>query len=308
MNKIIEINEEGIKNQLGELVRGTVEETLNALLDTEAEALCGAKRHERSELRKAYLSGHYNRKLETKTGPVNLQMPKLRYGRFETAIIERYKRRECSVEEALVEMYVAGVSVRRIEDMTEMLWGSRVSASTISNLNQKVYVKIEEWRNRPIVGEYPYVYLDGIFLKRSWGSEVYSVSVLVAIGVNSEGHRDVLGVMEGLRENKENWKAFLTHLKERGLRGVRLCITDKSQAFIEAVQEVFPDSDWQRCMVHFYRNVMSKTPTKHVKEVIAMVKAIHAQENMTTAKEKANKVVERLKEMKLKEAANTVEK
>ena len=113
-----------------------------------------------------------------------MSVPKLRLAPFETAIIERYRRRESSVEESLIEMYLAGVSVRRVEDVTELLWGSRVSASTVSSLNQKVYGKIEEWRNRPIGGEYPYVYVDGIYLKRSWGGEMTSVSVLVAIGVS----------------------------------------------------------------------------------------------------------------------------
>jgi transposase-like protein len=107
-------------------------------------------------------------------------MPKLRKARFETAIIERYKRRESSVEEALMEMYLAGVSVRRVEDITQALWGMRVSAGTVSDLNKKMYKRIDKWRNRPIEGEYPYVYLDGISLKRSWGGEVRNVAVLVA--------------------------------------------------------------------------------------------------------------------------------
>ena len=125
-------------------------------------------------------------KLETKAGAVKLKVPKLRSLPFETAIIERYRRREASVEEALVEMYLAGVSVRRVEDITEALWGTRVSSSTVSRLNQKIYRHIEAWRNRAIDGEFPYVYLDGVVLKRSWAGEVRNISVLVAIGV---GHR-----------------------------------------------------------------------------------------------------------------------
>ncbi len=127
-------------------------------------------------------------------------MPKLRSLPFETQIIERYKRRESSVEEALVEMYLAGVSVRRVEDITEALWGTRVSPSKVSELNQKIGKQIEHWRNRPIEGEHPYIYLDGIWLKRSWGGEVKNVSVLVAIGVDQDGYRQVLGVMEGAKE------------------------------------------------------------------------------------------------------------
>src|SRR6056297_3561370 len=189
LNNIIKINEAQIQDHLGQMVRSTVEDTLNDMLDAEADQLCNARRYERTESRKDQRAGHYKRKLHTRAGQVELKVPKLRYAKFETAIIERYKRRESSVEEALMEMYLAGVSVRRVEDITEALWGSRVSAGTVSNLNQKVYERIEQWRNRPIEGEHPYVYLDGLYLKRSWGGEVRNVAVLVAIGVTAEGYR-----------------------------------------------------------------------------------------------------------------------
>ena len=216
---IIKIDEAGLKDDLKTLIRGTVEDTLNAMLDEEAADLCNAEKHERSEGRRNYRSGHYHRKLLTGAGELDIAVPKLRLAPFETAIIERYRRRESSVEESLIEMYLAGVSVRRIEDVTELLWGSRVSASTVSNLNQKVYGKIEEWRNRPLSGEYPYVFVDGIYLKRSWGGEMTSVSVLVAIGVNGDGYREILGAAEGASESKECWKSFLLSLKKRGLKG-----------------------------------------------------------------------------------------
>ncbi len=122
---------------------------------------------------------------------------------FETAIIERYRRRESSVEDALAEMYLAGVSVRRVEDITVALWGSRVSPSTISGLNQKIFERVEEWRNRPLESKSPYIFVDGIWLKRSWGGEVQNVSVLVAIGVGTSGFREILGVAEGSREDTE---------------------------------------------------------------------------------------------------------
>jgi hypothetical protein len=140
---------------------------------------------------------------------VKLKMPKLRRQTFETAIIERYQRRESSVEEALIEMYLAGVSVRRVEDITEALWGTRVSPGTVSNLNKKIYAKIDEWRHRPIEGDHPYVFLDGIVMKRSWAGEVRNVSLLVAIGVTTDGYREILGIMEGPKEDKSGWSAFL---------------------------------------------------------------------------------------------------
>jgi putative transposase len=304
--KIIQINEEGVREHLGEIVRGTVQETLNALLDEEADRLCNARRYERTEARKDTRAGYYPRALHTKAGEVELKVPKLRTLPFETAIIERYRRRETSVEEALVEMYLAGVSVRRVEDITEALWGNRVSSGTVSRLNAKIYKRIEAWRMRPIEEEHPYVYLDGIALKRSWGGEVRNVSVLVAVGVNTEGYREILGVAEGAKEDKASWAAFLRHLKERGLKGVELITSDKCLGLVEALGEFYPEASWQRCVVHFYRNVFTVVPKGKVKEVAAMLKAIHAQEDREEAIRKATIVAEKLEKMKLGRAANTI--
>jgi transposase-like protein len=227
---------------------------------------------------------------------------------FETAIIERYRRRESSVEEALIEMYLAGVSVRRVEDITEALWGTKVSPSTISELNKKAYVHIEEWRNRPLRGgKYPYVYVDGIYLRRNWGGEYENVSVLVAIAINEDGYREVLGAAEGMKEDKASWTEFFKWLKSRGLDGVRLVIGDKCLGMLEAVGEVYPEAKYQRCTVHFYRNVFSVVPRSKGKIVAKMLKAIHAQESKSAAREKAKLVIAALKDMKLKEAAAKVE-
>ena len=152
-------------------------------------------------------------------------MPRLKGVSFETAIIERYRRRESSVEEALIEMYLAGVSVRRVEDITEALWGSKVSPATISELNKKAYVHIEDWRNHPLQGgKYPYVYVDGIYLRRNWGGEYENVAILVAIAVNEDGYREVLGAAEGMKEDKASWVNFFQWLKSRGLDGVKLIV------------------------------------------------------------------------------------
>lgn len=234
-------------------------------------------------------------------------MPKLRNLPFETAIIERYKRRESSIEEALIEMYLAGVSVRRVEDITEALWGTKVSPGTISELNKKAYSHIEAWRNRPLSGTYPYVYLDGIFLKRCWGGEVENVSILVAIAVDNEGFREIIGASEGGREDKASWLEFLRSLKERGLSGTQLFVGDKCIGLVETIGEVFPEARYQRCIVHFYRNVFSVVPHGKMRDVAAMLKAIHAQEDAVSAREKAAAVAEKLRGMKLSEAAKKVE-
>jgi putative transposase len=307
LGPVVQIDEGRIQAHLDEVVRSTVEETLNALLDAEADRLCGAQKYERTEGRKDTRAGSYDRKLQTKAGQVTLTVPKLRNLPFETAIIERYRRRESSVEEALIEMYLAGVSVRRVEDITQALWGTRVSASTVSDLNQKIYGKIDEWRERPLVGDFPYVFLDGLWLKRSWGGEVKNVSVLVAIGVAQSGYREILGVSEGAKEDKASWTQFLRELKERGLKGVELFVSDKCLGLVENLAEFYPQAKWQRCVVHFYRNVWTAVPTGKVKEVAAMLKAIHAQEDAQAAKEKARQVVIKLREMRLARAAEIVE-
>jgi transposase-like protein len=194
-----------------------------------------------------------------------------------------------------------------VEDITEALWGTRVSPSTVSELNQQLYERIEAWRNQPITGCFAYVYLDGIWLKRCWGGEVKNVAVLVAIGVDQDGYRQVLGVVEGAKEDTESWRQFLRHLKERGLAGVELFISDKCLGLVEALAEFYPEARWQRCMVHWFRNVLTVIPTGKVREVVAMLKAIHAQEDRAAAEKKAGDVVAKLRELKLSQAAQIVE-
>jgi transposase-like protein len=269
---VVRVDDVQLRSHVDGVVRETVEQTLNALLDAEADALCGAKRYERNPERLDTRAGHYERQLHTKAGEVKLQVPRLRSLPFETQIIERYRRRESSVEEALIEMYLAGVSVRRVENITEALWGTRVSPSTVSELNQKIYGHIDAWRNRAIEGEHPYVYLDGVWLKRSWGGEVRNLAVLVAMAVRADGHREILGVVEGAKEDTESWLSFLRHLKQRGLQGVRLVISDKCLGLVEAVGEVYPEALWQRCMVHWYRNVFDNVlNSAHIQMAVSRV-------------------------------------
>ena len=303
----IKVDEKEVMEHLDGLVRKSVEDTLNTLLNEEADAICNAGRYQRSPDRQDTRAGTYKRKLLTTSGEVELKIPRLRTLLFETQIINRYQTKQSSVEEALIEMYLAGVSVRRVEDITEALWKTKVSSSTISDLNQKIYGKIEEWRMQPIRGEHPYIFLDGIYLKRSWGGEISNVSVLVAVGVNDEGYREILGIAEGSREDKESWTNFLRYLKDRGLFGVKLIVSDKCSGLHGIIGDFFPDAKWQRCVVHWYRNAFSMSPWKHVKSIAAMLKAIHAQEDREAAREKAKLVAEKLRKMNLNKVAEFVE-
>lgn len=303
---IVSINEESLRLDIKELVKNTVREVINQLLEEEADELVNAERYERTAEREAYRSGHYKRKLVTSAGEVELDVPKLRGATFQTAVIERYRRRETSVEEAIIEMYLAGVSTRRIEDVSQMLWGAGVSAGTVSNLNDKAFASVEEWRNRPLEGEYPYVFVDGVYLKRSWGGSYENVSVMVAIGVNGDGDREVIGCAEGFAESKDSWKEFLLWLRGRGLSGVRMVTGDKSLGMLGALEEVFPQAKYQRCTVHFYRNVLGKVPRQKRERVAKMLKAIHAQESLEASMAKAESVAADLEAMKLGAAAKVV--
>jgi putative transposase len=177
----------------------------------------------------------------------------------------------------------------------------------VSHLNKKIYGQIEAWRNQPIEGEQPYVYLDGIVLKRSWAGEVGNVSLLVAISVNAEGYRQILSIVEGAKGDKAGWSSFLAHLKERGLRGVELIVSDACLGLIESAAEYFPEARWQRCMVHFYRNVFSHVPAGKLREVALMLKSVHAQEDLAAAQRKAAEVFARHHSMRLGKAAELVE-
>lgn len=300
------IDAEKVQSHLDRVVRDTVEQTLNALLDAEADELCGAKRYARSPDRVDTRAGSYQRTLHTTAGEVTLKVPRLRTLPFDTQIIERYKRRQSSVEEALVEMYLAGVSTRRVEDITEALWGTRVSASTVSELNQKVSARIDEWRERPIAGEHPYLFVDGIWLKRTWGGEVRNVAVPVAVGIDADGRREILAVPEGSKEDGESWRGFFRHSKKRGLSGVRLVTSDKCLGIVEAAASVFPEARWQRCVVHFERNVLSAVPRETMAEVAAMMKAIYASEDRPAAEVKAEQVACKLDAMRLRSAAKVL--
>lgn len=205
----IRINEKEFGDHLNRLVRQSVEDTINSLLDAEADAICNAGRYQHSPDRLDTRAGSYKRKLMTTSGEAGLTVSRLRTLPFEAQIIRRYRTRQSPVDEALIEMYLAGVSVRHVEDITEALWGAKAGSCTVSELNRKIYGKIESWRMRTIEGEHPYVFVNGVYLKRSWGGEVQNVSVLVAVGMNSGGYREILGVAEGSREDGESWRNFL---------------------------------------------------------------------------------------------------
>ena len=301
--EMIQFDDVMFESRLDAMVREKVEQIVNAMLDAEADEIANAVRYERNDARKAYRAGHYERKLTARAGRLELKLPKLKGAIFQSAVIERYRRREQSVEESLIDMYLAGVSTRRVDDISQLLWGERMPSQTLSDRLKRVYAGIETWRNRPLEAEYPYVFMDGVWHKRSWGGSVENVSVLVAIGVNAEGHREVIGVAEGMKEDAASWRQFVRGMIERGLKGVRLVVGDRCAGLVSTVNEMLPKAGYQRCTVHFMRNVLSKVPPSHRKWASAALKAVFAMESRHAALDKAETVASEMESRKLRAAA-----
>ena len=218
------------------------------------EEAVGAARGERTESRLGYRSGYYTRTLVTRVGKLELRVPQDRQGRFSTQLFERYQRSEKALVSALAEMYVAGVSTRKVKAITEELCGHAFSASTISTINQRLDGELEAFARRRLEEAYPYLVLDARYERIREGGVVHRRAVLVAIGINWEGRRNILGVELANRETGSSWRAFLEGLQERGLHGVELVVTDDHPGLREAVAQMLPQAVWQRCYVHFLRN------------------------------------------------------
>lgn len=301
--QILQVDQAMLETTLDRMVRKSVEETLNAMLDAEADEITGAARYERSGERKAYRAGHYERDLTVKAGKMSLKVPKLKGAVFESAVIERYRRREESVEEALIDMYLAGVSTRQVDDVSQLLWGDRMPSQTLSDKLKKVYADIDGWRGRPLEQDYPYLFMDGVWHKRCWGGSVENVSILVAVGVGMDGRREVLSVAEGMKEDSESWREFIKGMLARGLKGVRLVTGDRCAGLVAAVNELLPGARYQRCMVHFERNILAKVNPKNRDWAADALKAIFSMESRDKALEKAESVVKDMEARKLREAA-----
>ena len=301
--QILQVDQAMLETTLDRMVRKSVEETLNAMLDAEADEITGAARYERSGERKAYRAGHYERDLTVKAGKMSLKVPKLKGAVFESAVIERYRRREESVEEALIDMYLAGVSTRQVDDVSQLLWGDRMPSQTLSDKLKKVYADIDEWRGRPLEQDYPYLFMDGVWHKRCWGGSVENVSILVAVGVGMDGRREVLSVAEGMKEDSESWREFIKGRLARGLKGVRLVTGDRCAGLVAAVNELLPGARYQRCMVHFERNILAKVNPKNRDWAADALKAIFSMESRDKALEKAESVAKDMEARKLREAA-----
>ncbi|MCO5069176.1 MAG: IS256 family transposase [Kiritimatiellae bacterium] len=246
----------------GDFLKTLMQMALQEVLEAEMDETIGAGKGERTESRRGYRSGHYSRSLITRVGKLELKVPQDRQGRFSTEIFDRYERSEKAFVTVLAEMYIQGVSTRKVKAVTEELCGHAFSASTVSALNARLDEELARFAKRKLEVEYPYLILDARYERVRIDGVIQSQAVLVAIGINWEGRREVLGVELAGRESQSSWKEFLEGLRQRGLRGVELTITDDHRGLKKAVREVLPESAWQRCYVHFLRNAMDYLPRK----------------------------------------------
>ena len=274
-----------------EEIRHAVKAVLEEILDAEITSHLGAAPGERTEVRRGYRNGSYTRQLKTRVGEIELSVPRDREGSFTPGVFEKYRRMESPLEEALLRAYLEGVSTRRVGDISEALSGEGLSAAAVSRLNGRLSERLEQWRERPLGGAYPYLYLDGISLTVRWGGASERVSLLVAIGVSEEGFREVLACVAGFRESEESWRGLLRGLAARGLQGVRLVVSDACAGLKAAVADFLPGAKWQRCTVHVMRNVLDKVPQSRRSEVAAAAKTIWYQESAEEARHKAARVI-----------------
>jgi transposase-like protein len=271
----------GQEDFLGPLIR----EVLQQVMEAEMEEVLGAEKAERTSNRQGYRSGYYGRTLVTRVGKLELRVPQDRQGRFRTEIFERYQRSEKALVGALTEMYVQGVSTRKVKAVTEELCGHEFSASTVSRMNQSLDTELEKFAKRRLEDAYPYVILDARYEKVREDGVIRSQAVMVAIGIDWEGRRCILAVELANRESATSWKDFILALKQRGLNGVEFVVSDDHAGLRSAIREVLPEAAWQRCYVHFLRNALDHLPRKADDECMTELRWIYDRRTIEEARQ-----------------------
>jgi putative transposase len=267
------------KDGLKELLR----EVLQEVLEQEMTDVLGAEKGERSPGRLGYRSGYYSRGLVTRVGKLELRIPQDRQGHFSTQIFERYQRSEKALVSALAEMYIQGVSTRKVKAITEELCGHAFSASAISAVNKTLDESLERFAKRCLEETYPYLVLDARYEKVRQDGVIRSQAVQIAIGINHEGRRQILAVELANRESQTSWKDLLLQLKSRGLMGVEFVVSDDHPGLKRAIAEVLPEAVWQRCYVHFLRNALDHLPRKAVDDCLQELRWLYDRRDLAEA-------------------------
>lgn len=276
-----------------DFLRSVMQATLQQFLDKEQTFQLGAEPHERTEERLGYRCGSYERTLLTRVGRITLRVPRDREGRFSTQLFNRYQRSEKAFVLTLIEMYVQGVSTRKVAKITEELCGVEVSKSQVSALAAGLDAELAIWRNRPLQAHYPYVYVDATMLKtRTETRSNSNEAALLAVGVRESGHREILGVLLADSESEASWSTMFSDLRERGVESVGLVISDDHRGLVNAVERHFHGASWQRCQVHVMRNLIAKCPKKRLKEVVPMMKDVFSAPDRTEADRRLKMMME----------------
>ena len=268
----------------GDFLRPLVRSVIQEFLEADMAETVGAQKGERAEGRLGYRSGYYTRGLITRVGKLELRVPQDRNGRFSTEIFERYQRSEKALVAALTQMYIQGVSTRKVKAISEELCGHSFSASAISELNKKLDTELGRFARRELDSEYPYLIIDARYEKLRENGVIRSRAVLVAIGIDWDGRRQVLGVEMANRESATSWKDFLLGLKRRGLRGVLFAVSDDHPGLKRAIMEVLPEAYWQRCYVHFLRNALDYLPRKVADDCLIELRWLYDRRNAEEAR------------------------
>lgn len=267
-----------------DILKAIVAEALQQTLEAEMDETLGAEKSERSPNRVGYRSGYYGRSLITRVGKVELQVPQDRQGRFRTEVFERYQRSEKALTAAMMQMYLQGVSTRKVKAITEELCGHEFSSASISRIVAALDEELERFSGRRLAEDYPYLVLDARYEKVREDGAVRSQAVLIAIGIDWEGRRNVLAVELANRESASSWRDFLTMLRERGLHGVQVAISDDHPGLKRAIREVLPEAKWQRCYVHFLRNALDYLPRKADDDCLMELRWLYDRRNVEEAR------------------------
>jgi putative transposase len=267
-----------------DFLQSVVQEAVQAMLEVEMEECLQAGKHERSAERLGYRSGYYRRRLITRVGTIWLRVPQDRAGQFSTQVFEQYQRSEKALVAALAQMYVQGVSTRKVAAITEELCGHEFSASSISTITARLDAQLREFSQRPLAEEFPYVVVDARYERVREGGVIVSRAILVALGIDWEGRRQVLAVEYANRESQGSWREFLLQLKARGLNGVQFVVSDDHPGLKAAIREVLPEVWWQRCYVHFLRNALDYLPRKADDDCLQELRWMYERRNVDEAR------------------------
>jgi transposase-like protein len=274
---------EALVAQDRDLLKALVKEALEQVLQSEMTEFLGAGPGERAEGRNGYRAGYYGRGLITRVGKIELRVPRDRNGEFSTALFERFQRSEKALVSALAEMYIQGVSTRKVKAITEELCGHSFSASAISAINKGLDEALTKFARRKLTEDYPYLILDARYEKVREDGVIQSQAVLVAIGINWEGKRQILGVELANRESQTSWREFLLALRQRGLTGVEFVVSDDHAGLKKAIAEILPEAAWQRCYVHFLRNALDYLPRKADDDCLQELRWLYERRNLAEA-------------------------